>query len=359
MPPSLWYSIQVANVSSLVSESLLRSLFQYLGDVKSLSLSPSPLSSSIQEGTVEFNSSASATAALHLTGTEFGDRTLMVTTITSEPPTLPAAIRGVKSVGSSLQPGGYLGVSLVDPAKADAISRTVYVGNVATAASEEELLAVFENCGAVTASKVAGDPSKDTRFAFVEFGDLVIVALPSLASLRILVSALRFGLLCNTHSYVSYGPRTLNPPTRRPRTTATREGTEAALRLNGVILQERSLKISQSKNAISRPVPPRSAHSPGPSNGATSSAVEREAAIKARLREAQERIGRKYGDGGGNSRCKRAEDRYFVDIDETEDVIQIVQTALLAPGAPLLEHAGAVDLDHPLELGPGPGLLAQ
>lgn len=49
--------------------------------------------------------------------------------------------------------------------------RTIYVGNVAVEINELTLYALFAHCGTVTQVRLAGDPSFNNRFAFVEFAD--------------------------------------------------------------------------------------------------------------------------------------------------------------------------------------------
>ncbi|KAK9786797.1 hypothetical protein WJX73_003056 [Symbiochloris irregularis] len=50
-----------------------------------------------------------------------------------------------------------------------ATDRTVYVGNVGKEVDEAALLALFGHCGTVTQIRIAGDPSYETRYAFIEF----------------------------------------------------------------------------------------------------------------------------------------------------------------------------------------------
>ncbi|KAL0050715.1 hypothetical protein WJX82_005665 [Trebouxia sp. C0006] len=47
--------------------------------------------------------------------------------------------------------------------------RTIYVGSVGKEVDEPALLALFGHCGTVTQIRIAGDPSYDTRYAFIEF----------------------------------------------------------------------------------------------------------------------------------------------------------------------------------------------
>eukprot|EP00873_Tetraselmis_striata_P007435 jgi/Tetstr1/427699/TSEL_017824.t1 len=47
--------------------------------------------------------------------------------------------------------------------------RTVYVGNVGRDVDEQTLHMLFVHCGQVTQIRIAGDPTYETRFAFIEF----------------------------------------------------------------------------------------------------------------------------------------------------------------------------------------------
>ncbi|CAL5204137.1 unnamed protein product [Lathyrus oleraceus] len=53
------------------------------------------------------------------------------------------------------------------------IRRTVYVSDIDQLVTEEQLAAIFLNCGQVVDCRVCGDPNSVLRFAFVEFTDEV------------------------------------------------------------------------------------------------------------------------------------------------------------------------------------------
>jgi len=101
----------------------------------------------------------------------------------------------------------------MDPVKIEEIRRTVYVGNLdcANGVTSETLLQFFNNIGEVKFIRLAGDDSKPTRFAFVEF--------------------------------------------------ANREAVAKALTYNGILYYGKTLKISHSNNSIIKPAsaraPPR------------------------------------------------------------------------------------------------------
>ncbi|XP_078438688.1 polyadenylate-binding protein-interacting protein 9-like isoform X2 [Wolffia australiana] len=53
----------------------------------------------------------------------------------------------------------------------DSIRRTVYVSDIDTNVTEEQLAALFTSCGQVVDCRVCGDPHSILRFAFIEFAD--------------------------------------------------------------------------------------------------------------------------------------------------------------------------------------------
>ncbi|KAJ0968639.1 hypothetical protein J5N97_025556 [Dioscorea zingiberensis] len=55
--------------------------------------------------------------------------------------------------------------------KESAIRKTVYVSDIDHQVTEEQLAALFINCGQVVDCRVCGDPNSVLRFAFVEFTD--------------------------------------------------------------------------------------------------------------------------------------------------------------------------------------------
>jgi hypothetical protein len=68
-------------------------------------------------------------------------------------------------------PWGGAAPAYPSPYVSEPKDRTVYVGNVGAACDEAMIAALFAHCGTVTGVRVAGDPSYNARFAFVEFAD--------------------------------------------------------------------------------------------------------------------------------------------------------------------------------------------
>lgn len=141
-----------------------------------------------------------AISALHLSNTEFGDTHLIVervdedaiqmdklfdrledatTTTPMSASTSSATVAASSSVPTEtiqklMARNPLLSPNMIqmDPERAEEISRTVYVGNIAPACTEAMLIQFFADCGPVTCAKMAGDPNSAVhsgRFAFVEF----------------------------------------------------------------------------------------------------------------------------------------------------------------------------------------------
>ncbi|KAJ2738565.1 hypothetical protein GGI20_006255, partial [Coemansia sp. BCRC 34301] len=232
-------SIKVTNISRHVDSVILTKLFSFIGEIAHLELRTSAINPEVQEAVVEFQEAHSIKAALFLSGTEIGDRALVVS---EDAAMLPAAVAalGIGAYGGTRQQQGMVGsahalplanpsvvammaarprtlqaipgnlasvihpsILQFDPMKAEEISRTIYVGNIASSVVEQQLMDFFSVCGPVAYVKMAGDGLQPTRFAFVEFADM---------------------------------------PTA-----------QAALQMNSMVLADRPLKVNHSKNAINKP----------------------------------------------------------------------------------------------------------
>ncbi|KAK9702852.1 hypothetical protein K7432_011051 [Basidiobolus ranarum] len=196
IPIFLFFLPKVSNISSLVSETILKKVFEFLGEVVSFRLYPS-VKDGLQECIVEFKESSSALTALHLTGTTLGEESLVVTKCFIEESTVPICTPTIvnNTVNTPSTP-------TYDATKVEEITRTVYVGNINTNITEAELIKFFSTCGPVIYVKMAGDAAQPTRFAFLEFSNI--------------------------------------------------PAAQMALNMNGVLLGERPLKINHSKNAINK-----------------------------------------------------------------------------------------------------------
>lgn len=114
---------------------------------------------------IKYQEVAHARAAQVLTNTPLGDRPLVVTEYSSETSILPTAAQGVAPTAAQLEQAA------IADQRADEVARTIYVGNVNTALTDEHLKEFFSSCGPVVITKLAGDAdgNRPTRFAFVEF----------------------------------------------------------------------------------------------------------------------------------------------------------------------------------------------
>ncbi|KAI8318977.1 hypothetical protein GQ54DRAFT_266099 [Martensiomyces pterosporus] len=227
--------IKVSNISKHVDSAILQKLFSFIGAVQRLDLHQSAINPEVQEALVEFNDASSVKVATFLSGTEVADRALIITEDTGMPSAANAAGRAAGQVAPmaggtahamplanpsvvammAAQPRNlhaipanvaaiiHPSILQFDPVKAEEISRTIYVGNIASNVSEQQLMDFFTVCGPVAYVKMAGDGMQPTRFAFVEFADIATA--------------------------------------------------QAALQMNGMMLAERPLKVNHSKNAINKP----------------------------------------------------------------------------------------------------------
>ncbi|KFH70590.1 hypothetical protein MVEG_03440 [Podila verticillata NRRL 6337] len=219
--------VQASKLSALVTEDKIRTLFEFFGTLDNLVLIPSPFGAGY-EAIVEFQDIEAAEAAVHLTGTLFGGRALIITQMdATQPPVSGSTSRPFNNLtmqqqqqqqpttqaGNSVIPGNSMirmgptilhpqfnnmpGVGFppmypsphmtlynpnilaqqfqprpvmdqsVDLDKVD--SKTVYVGNLPLTATKEQLEEVFLDCGKITRVNIAGKPMHPTRFAFIDF----------------------------------------------------------------------------------------------------------------------------------------------------------------------------------------------
>src|SRR5205085_40494 len=63
-----------------------------------------------------------------------------------------------------------------DPSRVEEIRRTIYVGNLDSKLSADDLLTFFNEVGEVKYVRMAGDETQPTRFSFVEFTEQSSVA---------------------------------------------------------------------------------------------------------------------------------------------------------------------------------------
>lgn len=208
--------VQVTNVSPTCSVQQLGDLFSFLGTIEELHLYPKEESLTVipcRTCCIRFSTSSEACLARHLTNTVFIDRAISVihtkfeiipkdSVILSEWNSSPES--------SSETHGRHEGKSkshmTLAMTKQDEIKRTIYVGNLTSNISAEQVMQFFIGCGEIKYVRMAGDESQPTRFAFVEFSDSGCM--------------------------------------------------QRALSMNGAIFGDRPIKVNHSKNAIVKPNKP-------------------------------------------------------------------------------------------------------
>jgi len=161
----------VANISSLLSESHLRELFEFCGTIRSLQFT----SETPRVCTIDFTEPAQATAAMVLSGTPFGDKEILVYMASDTLPPTPVSI--------PQQPNLFLNPMMLEvptevttdppmPAEQDhkeVVMRTIYVGGLGNGISEDMLERFFAPCGPIHFVRLGGDIKTSQRFGFVEF----------------------------------------------------------------------------------------------------------------------------------------------------------------------------------------------
>ncbi|KAJ1727182.1 hypothetical protein LPJ61_004713, partial [Coemansia biformis] len=227
--------VKVTNISKHVDKEILSKLFGFIGSIGKVDVRQSEINPEVQEAVVEFEDASCVKAAMFLGGTDLADRALVVIDDLAETmpitptvaipaiPVMPRSgaanavplanpavvaqmagrVRSVQNIPANIAALIHPSIMQYDPVKAEEISRTVYVGNIATRVMEQELMDFFSACGPVAYVKMAGDGLQPTRFAFVEFAELATA--------------------------------------------------QAALQMNGMRLADRPLKVNHSKNAINKP----------------------------------------------------------------------------------------------------------
>lgn len=199
--------IQVINVSPHATLEQVKTLFGYLGDIVNIQLYHSDVSpeTNYKVCFVEFADQSSVLMAQHLTNTVLIDGALIVSPYTE--PSIPdkelalSIIRGLDNntcphsgLASKLSTGvsgpqttdsrlTNMGVPQypqlpvnTDPSRIEEIRRTVYIGNLDSSLTGDQVLRFFNNIGEVKYIRLAGDDTQPTRFAFVEFTDQSSVA---------------------------------------------------------------------------------------------------------------------------------------------------------------------------------------
>ena len=232
--------VQVTNIAPNASHEQMKTFFSFLGEIDELAMYPEDEDNPGNQSKVcyvKYSDPTSVGVAQHLTNTVFIDRALIVqphadNTIpdaeTAQTLTSGVAFNGGSNSGliSQIVPGvgGAQVISTIDPrltalglpqypplpantdpSRVEEIRRTIYVGNLDSKLTAEDVLTFFNQVGEVKYVRMAGDENQPTRFSFVEFTEQSSVA--------------------------------------------------NALQFNGTMLGGRPLKINHSNNAIVKPQP--------------------------------------------------------------------------------------------------------
>lgn len=209
--------VVVSNIQASVAPDIIQAFFGHVGPVVSArTLSFDPVSCT-KQFLVQFETPAQASAALALSGILLLEKPVLVTPGDScaPRPSSTSSTGGKSEVEETTSAAAEITAkaktedpdAMLHTQKAEDVSRTIYVGNVASSVTQQQLTDFFSSsCGAVNFAHIAGDDSRATRFAFVEF--------------------------------------------------ATKEGASVALAtMGGRILQDRAVRVLQSNTPIVRPSP--------------------------------------------------------------------------------------------------------
>ncbi|CAI9727259.1 serine arginine-rich splicing factor 11-like isoform X6 [Octopus vulgaris] len=277
--------IQVTNVAPGAIKEQMKTLFSFLGRIEEVRMYPSDESDSQVSARVcyvKFEDPSSVGVALHLTNTVFIDRALIVVPVmdgkipdeTTALQLAPSAIAGMipgqptwpSNVVSQMTGQGNgqvittydprltaLGLAqypplpgTTDPSKIEEIRRTVYVFNIDSSVTAEQLLAFFSQVGEVKYVRMAGEENMPTRCAFVEFTDQRAVAT---------VLTYNNTMLGGRPIKVSHANSSIVKPVNKNQETAQRELEEAMKKVKeaqSLILAAVEPEITDKKRSRSR-----------------------------------------------------------------------------------------------------------
>lgn len=156
--------IQVSNVAPNATKDQMKTLFGFIGRIDDVVMYPELETTTTRMCYVKFEYAEDVGVSLHLSNTVFIDRALtVVPVIDGKIPdektalaaqTNPASINCVSSSGSEV----------------DEIHRTIYVSNLSTSITPEQLLQLFgTQAGEIKYVRMAGDEGIGSRAAFIEF----------------------------------------------------------------------------------------------------------------------------------------------------------------------------------------------
>jgi RNA recognition motif-containing protein len=148
-------TVHVGNVGSRVGEDSLKSFFSSIGQVTNIKMAGDPNYPS-RFAFIEFADQEQALAACKLNGADLAGKPLKIT----------MAKKAITTSYSSNYQRSYNSAPASDPTP-----RTIYVTGLDSSLSEAQVLDFFSGSGQVTNYRFCGDATAPQRFAFIEFAD--------------------------------------------------------------------------------------------------------------------------------------------------------------------------------------------
>eukprot|EP00761_Pharyngomonas_kirbyi_P013392 gb/GECH01013421.1/.p1 GENE.gb/GECH01013421.1/~~gb/GECH01013421.1/.p1 ORF type:complete len:608 (+),score=158.96 gb/GECH01013421.1/:1-1824(+) len=151
-------TVYVGNVAHHVTQEILITFFSVCGQITNIKIAGDPSYPSLF-AFIEFSDPNCAATALNLDGQELGGKPIKVSLSRT-------------NINTPFDPTGnnYVPVAHNRSHDPQLTARTVYVSGIDShQVSEQHLLDFFGSCGNITNYRMCGDPSKASRFAFIEF----------------------------------------------------------------------------------------------------------------------------------------------------------------------------------------------
>jgi arginine/serine-rich splicing factor 12 len=139
-------SVKVTNLAPNILPSVVWELFSFLGQLKTVDLYQSMTLENSMDAVVEYVDGISPKVALHLTGTELGEKMLVVTPLTAQ------------------------NLAMMLATNHDT-SKTLHLSNLTLETAQTDIQEALHPFGPVEQVKMGGDSTFPTRFAFVQFAD--------------------------------------------------------------------------------------------------------------------------------------------------------------------------------------------
>jgi len=195
-------TIYISNIPKEVTEQELKKIFEKCGLIEKILVVSPNTNSETKTCFIQFKERNSVEAAKLLTKTEILGKLIIVEDgqFAKEVP-----MQGISALSSIKNNNSPPSVPLSKRDKIlDEIARTVYVGNIPTIITTEQLISFFSVCGPIVYYRMAGDDNHPARFAFIEF--------------------------------------------------ATVQAADIAIQLSGTTLLDRPIRVNHSKTPITKPI---------------------------------------------------------------------------------------------------------